>query len=129
MKTYLKVGLGLLFVALMLACGLGGPDDTGPINTGEKVAAAPSPLATLSGTIGDGKWEVGPDIAAGSYTSPGASEDESLAYCYWIQTAKDGGIVATRATTKVSDRQLVKLKVGQSFETHGCTAWVKPVAK
>jgi hypothetical protein len=88
--------------------------------------AAPAPEAPVeddgagASTIEDGTWEVGSDIAAGTYRAPGGDD------CYWeIRTSAhsgdsldeilENGVMESNPTVTISD--------GQWFETDSCGSW------
>ena len=73
-------------------------------------------------TVREGTWEVGTDIKAGKYKTPGA-EDGVIEFCSW--SVQKGDDYVDFGSSGESDAQgLVTLKNGQVFETNGCQPWV-----
>lgn len=77
--------------------------------------------------VGDGTYVVGDEIPAGIYKAKGA-EDSAFVYCIW--SVKSGEDIDDRyldsgSASKTKAPQRVKLKMGQVFETSGCSNWTR----
>ncbi len=127
-----KSTIALLAVAATtaIACGASPP---------EQATSAPTPAADTTtqknapktpakpATFGDGTYLVGDDLPAGTYRSAGAAEG-MFQLCSWSIKASDeqsARIVDIGTAGELTDRQRVKLKAGQEFETNGCAPWTR----
>lgn len=102
---------------------------TATITKTQTVTAAPkAPASTqpASTTIpGDGTYQVGKDIPAGTYKSSGASAS-GAGDCYW-ERAKDasGSMDSIIANNNSTGQSVVTVNAGEFFTTQGCNTWVK----
>jgi hypothetical protein len=84
--------------------------------------AKPPGPATL---ISDGTYQVGVDMAAGRYKTPGPTDD-LFRNCYWQRTRDDSGqfgsIIANGNTQGPGS---VTVKTGEFFQTSGGCTWTK----
>jgi hypothetical protein len=91
--------------------------------SGRSAVSAPAPgTSTTSGgsTIGDGTWEVGPDVKAGTYRAEGGDT------CYYaiLNGPPDGdNIENIEENDAGSSNVVVTLSSGQWFETNDCGEW------
>jgi hypothetical protein len=91
------------------------------VKVGSGPSIKPTKAIAKSGTVDEGIWEVGPDIAPGKYKTSGAVEG-IVTLCSW--TVKSGSeIVAIEVVDKPTAQGVVTLKKGQTFETNGCKPW------
>ncbi len=114
--------------ATAIACGAAPADTTtsdaapaADTTTQKSVTKTPSKPTTY----GDGTYLVGEDLKPGTYRSAGAAEG-MFQLCSWsIKTSddQDARIVDIGTAGELTDRQRVKLKAGQAFETNGCAPW------
>ena len=95
-------------------------------------AARATPQATASGApaapatqIGDGTYQVGVDMVARRYKTPGPTDD-LFKNCYWERTRDDSGqfgsIIANDNTHGPGS---VTVKSGEFFQTSGGCVWTK----
>lgn len=106
--------------------GIGSPS-AGVVVGQEGAKAVPKVLPTSKAvpvTIGDGTWEVGTDVKAGKYRTPGPV-NSVLVMCYWDvrNGSEEGEIVAQGVKNDLGAQGLVTLRKGQFFTTSGCEAW------
>jgi hypothetical protein len=94
-----------------------------------KPAAAQEPSFTANVSVpgrtltafGDGKWQVGVDVAAGTYTSAGTIGPG----CYHaLRTAMTGGPVVN-STVSPGPATVVLTEADGWFETSGCATWTR----
>lgn len=79
--------------------------------------APPAPPAPPPAIDADGTYAVGLDIAPGTYSSAGPTENGT---CYWKRTS--GEEMVDNALTKKT--QVVRIEPGDtSFTTNGCQPW------
>lgn len=96
-----------------------------PATPAPVVAEAPAPAPVeappviVSEGVGDGMYVVGEDMAAGTYQTPGADG----MFGAWSVESPSGDIVDLGSSSEASDRQIVTLKDGQTFETDGFQPW------
>jgi len=88
------------------------------------VVPTDTPLSAPSG-VGDGDYEVGPDIKPGKYKTQGPVPDEVYPNCYWERHKPNvdsfAGIIKN---DNVKGPATVTVKQGEMFETQGCQPWV-----
>lgn len=90
-----------------------------------KTSSAATPAAAApAGQIGEGTYEVGPEIAPGKYKSAGA-KPSAFQLCTWTVKGSDGKVIDLGSAGGEAEQQLVTLKAGQVFESSGCHPWVK----
>lgn len=85
---------------------------------------APAPAAAPAGpmtTFGNGTYEIGVDIKAGKYRSPGV-QSSIAPLCYFDQTDASGTIKDQGVANEGPSR--VTLKSGLTFKSSGCEDWV-----
>lgn len=82
--------------------------------------------ADTSGTVGDGTYEVGTDIDAGTYKTDGPPEDAVAPMCYW-ERAKDssGDLNSIIANKIVEGPGVVTVNAGEVATLSGGCEWVK----
>lgn len=86
----------------------------------ETVTAKPS--GASSTVPGDGIYEVGRDILAGTYSS--AKPDSGN--CYWARLSSTDGFDGILANNNTAGQSLVTIKASDKFfETNGCSDWVR----
>lgn len=90
----------------------------GPVKT--VTAAPPPPAAAMAG---DGVYEVGVDVKSGTYVSKASDSGN----CYWARLKNNGGgFDAIIANGNSSGQVVVTIrKTDQSFESNGCSDWVR----
>ena len=90
------------------------------------IAAAPTPPGGAATSIKDGTYEVGKDIAAGRYKTPGPPTNATIKDCYWQRTKDDSGELQSIISS--GDAQgpgSVTVKAGEFFQTSGGCNWTK----
>lgn len=88
---------------------------------------APPKAAAASVKVGAGEYQVGKDIQAGTYVTPGA-EKASFQFCSWTVKASDDSdaeYLDVGSSQGATEAGRVKLKDGQIFDSKGCKDWVK----
>lgn len=123
----LVVALGIV-VALVLAYKAGmanGPVRVVPAPAVAAPVAQAEPAATGPvSTFSDGVYEVGRDIAAGTYVAPGGTNGVT---CYWKRSSTADGdtdsIIANDVTK--AGQVLVTVKAGEFLQVKDCGAWAK----
>jgi hypothetical protein len=80
---------------------------------------APTPAGPLT-TFGDGKWEIGVDIAEGKYKTTGPA---SGSICY-ADTENDAGKIGQQEVAQGPVTMTIKKSDGY-FKTSGCAEWKK----
>lgn len=89
-------------------------------------AAAPVKPSGPATSIGDGTYQVGTDIAAGRYKTPGPDPDAVIKYCYWARTRDDSGdSAAILANGNTNGPGSVTVKQGEFFTVSGDCTWTK----
>lgn len=87
--------------------------------------AVPAKPAGPATQIGDGTYQVGVDMAAGRYKTPGPTDD-LFHNCYWERNRDDSGqfgsIIANGNTQGPGS---VTVKAGEFFQTSGGCTWTK----
>lgn len=68
----------------------------------------------------DGIYEVGDDIAAGTYKTKHSASD-----CYWERTTPNGNIIANDFITYAAKGAVVTVRKGESFISKECGLWEK----
>ncbi|MFK0006924.1 hypothetical protein ACIQTZ_07715 [Paenarthrobacter sp. NPDC090520] len=94
----------------------------GGIAAGVETWKGSTPVAApaAAGTIVEGVWLVGEDVAPGEYKTVNEVTDG----CYWRITRPGGGSDGTMGAV-TSGHPVVKLSKGQRFTTHGCGTWAR----
>lgn len=108
------------------ASSAAGPQFSAPSgnSAGAATAAAPAKPAGPATAVGDGTYQVGTDMAAGRYKTPGPPTSGDFAMCYWSRNKDDSG-------DSIITNQLVKgpgsvtVKAGEFFEVSGGCTWTK----
>ena len=73
-------------------------------------------------TFGEGRWEVGVDVAAGKYKSRGGDGTHPMG-CVWTRYAGDGESVVDIGYS--DGPQTITVKAGELVEIAGCEPWKK----
>jgi hypothetical protein len=84
-------------------------------------AAPAGPLTTFS----DGTYEVGTDIAAGKYKTPGPGSTDILDSCYMEVGDGSGSISGIAQNDNLTGPGVVSLKKGKVFKVSGGCTWSK----
>jgi hypothetical protein len=130
------VGGVIAFFVLVGSCNAANrPTNTGQPYygpAGAPTAAAPtSPGAppVKSGPLtqfGDGQYEVGVDVVAGRYKTPGSGEPGIWGACYWERAKNDSGDFSSIISNEnLQGPGTVALKPGEFFKTNGGCNWTK----
>jgi hypothetical protein len=89
-------------------------------------AASLSPNVSVPGrvltTFGDGTWQVGVDIAPGTYMTDGAVDGTTCSHA--LRTARTGGKL-TASSTGPGRATVVLAAVDGWFATSGCATWTR----
>ena len=117
----LVLGLGVLAVigVFVLGATSSRPRIAATGTSGGTIAAADAPTTTEAGTVSDGKFIVGTDIAAGRYIADGSTG------CYWARL-KDasGGVSSILDNENGTGQQIVDITPTDGlFETRNCGVW------
>lgn len=83
--------------------------------------APPAPAGPLT-TFGDGKWEIGVDIAEGKYKTPGKA-DGAWGACY-MDTENEAGKIGQQEVSDGPVTIVIKKKDGY-LKTSNCSDWTK----
>lgn len=87
--------------------------------------AAPEPAGPAT-TVSDGTYEVGPDMVAGRYKTPGPDGSSALDMCYWSRNKNDSGEFGSIiANDIVKGPGSVTVKNGEFVEFSGGCTWTK----
>lgn len=80
-------------------------------------------VAPVVAGIGDGTFQVGADIAPGTYRAPNAG-----GYCYWARLNGTGGTLAEIIANDIAAGPAVVTiaATDAAFESSGCGGWTKP---
>lgn len=111
----------LTIVGWLAAAGVAGADpDPVPSPAPTPAPGAPAPAGSPKTTIDhDGVYNVGTDIAPGTYSSAGPV---GTGTCYWKRTGNPDGALVDNAMTKKP--QVVQiLPTDKTFKTSGCQPW------
>lgn len=77
-------------------------------------------------SITDGTYQVGRDVLAGRYRTPGPPADSAYPSCYWARNKNDSGegsaIIANGITAGPGS---VTVKTGEFFQVTGDCTWTK----
>lgn len=87
-------------------------------------AAAAAPAKASDDTIGEGTFQVGSDVKAGTYEVTVPSDSDN---CYWSRSKDSSGNVDSiiaNDNLNPGAHGTVTLKKGETFETTGCGTWV-----
>ncbi|MEU7026532.1 hypothetical protein AB0A60_07520 [Streptomyces sp. NPDC046275] len=85
--------------------------------------AKPGPATSFEG---DGMYLVGEDIAAGTYRTAGAVEDDLIPNCYWARLKDASGELSSIiANDNVQGQTRVTVHKGEYLEVKGCQPWKK----
>lgn len=110
------IGAGLWAFGQLSSFGSRGPGTAAP-------PAVQVPVAPVVAGIGDGTFQVGADIAPGTYRA--ANPD---GFCYWARLSGTGGtlreIIANDNTT--GPAVVTIAATDAAFESTGCGGWTKP---
>lgn len=137
------VGIAAAFV-FGLAIGNAGEGSSVPVAQSSPTTSAPratytaptySPPVTVApvapvapdGSITNGTYEVGVDIAPGKYKTTGPADTRYWPMCYWARlkdTTGDFGTIIANDNIKGQTTITIKDSDG-AFETNGCAPWVK----
>lgn len=74
--------------------------------------------------IGEGTYEVGPDVSPGKYRTAGA-EPSPFQVCYWTVRSAKGEVLDVGAINGEDEPANVTLKKGQEFQSSGCKPWMR----
>jgi len=122
-------GVGGLVVLGVVLAALNGPDAPVRTSTGSTPAVAPVAIApaeltqTAVSGLGEGRWEIGTDVAPGKYRTTGPSSDV-FPLCSWSVLTADGS-VKDIGNSRGPSTFTVPNRPGQLFETSGCEPWTK----
>jgi hypothetical protein len=96
-----------------------------PARSAAPAAPAPAPAGPLT-TFSDGTYQVGVDIAAGRYKTPGPDGNSALDICYWQRSKDDSGeFDALIANEIVKGPGSVTVKKGEFASVNGGCVWTK----
>lgn len=100
-----------------------------PTSATRTTAAAAAPATSTSSVpttvSGDGEYQVGVDMQAGTYRTAGP-EDGSFGGCYWERDKNaSGDFDAIIANDNLSGSGIVTVKRGEYFKSSGCQSWVR----
>ncbi|MFJ8232577.1 hypothetical protein ACIQ9E_21830 [Streptomyces sp. NPDC094448] len=105
------------------------PRTTAPQTTPPPPKPKPTPTAKpgpATSFEGDGMYLVGEDIAAGTYRTDGAVEDDLISNCYWARHKDASGEFASIiANDNVKGQTRVTVNKGEYLEVKGCQPWKK----
>ena len=129
------IALPLMFIVLMVACSptkttsnsapYYGPSGTTAAATAPANAAPAKPSGPLT-QFGDGTYEVGVDVAAGRYKTPGSGGQGIWEACYWERAKNDTGDLGSIISNEnLQGPGVVTLKKGEFFKTTGGCGWTK----
>ncbi|MDT0456711.1 hypothetical protein RM550_13355 [Streptomyces sp. DSM 41527] len=115
LRIAVGVACALLVLGLAAVVGSGG-------NGTKKARTKPAP--TVTGTLGQGRYLVGKDIAAGAYRTAGPLPSDAP-LCSWARTKGAGGEQPGSLIARGASRGPARVTVhkGETFETHGCREW------
>ncbi|WP_336051544.1 hypothetical protein [Streptomyces sp. CA2R101] len=115
LRIAVGVACALLVLGLAVVVGNGG-------NGTKKARTKPAP--TLTGTLGQGRYLVGKDIAAGAYRTAGPLPSDAP-LCSWARSKGVGGGQPDSVIARGASRGPARVTVhkGETFETHGCREW------
>jgi hypothetical protein len=118
MGTMGAVGAAFALSATTLpVTAVGLPAMTAPAGAHAGVSPNVSVPGRMLTTVGDGTWQVGVDVAAGTYrTAGGATCSRAL------RTARTGGTVTARSTAPGQTTVVLTADAGW-FTTSGCAPW------
>jgi hypothetical protein len=106
---------------------IGAMSAPGPVAVRATAAQQPSFTANVSvpgrtlTAFGDGTWQVGVDVAAGTYTSAGAAGPA----CYYALRAAMAGGDVVNSTVSTGPATVVLTEADGWFETSGCATWTR----
>lgn len=143
-----KVKIALIIVGVLVVIGIianvgksrvpASASSTAPASTATSaapwpsqapVAAAPAAPAAPAGPATEasaGTYEVGVDLAAGRYKTPGPGSKEVLDSCYYARRKDDSGnLSAVIANQIVQGPSTVTIKKGEFLELSGGCTWTK----
>ena len=129
------IAVPLMVIVLAVACGgTKTPSSSapyyGPAGTTQTAqvagpAAAPKPSGPLT-QFGDGTYEVGVDVVAGRYKTPGSGGQGIWESCYWERAKSDSGDFGSIISNdNLEGPGSVTLKKGEFFKTNGGCNWTK----
>lgn len=84
--------------------------------------AQPAGPATTIG--GNGRYEVGVDMAPGKYKTAGPADDV-IKNCYWERNNGGDGLGSIIANDNTQGPATVTVKQGEFFKVSGCQEWTK----
>lgn len=87
-------------------------------------AAPPAPAGPLT-TFSDGTYEVGTDIAAGKYKTPGPGSTDIMDSCYMEVSDGSGSLSGISQNDNLTGPGVVTLKKGKTFKVTGDCTWTK----
>lgn len=99
-----------------------------------QVQALPSPPASLppvvpvadTSGVGEGVYEVGPDVPPGKYKTTGPIPGDVIPLCYYARLRhNDGAVGDIIQNNNLQGPGVVTIKSGEYFQTSGCATWVK----
>lgn len=100
-----------------------------PATTDPAIAPAVPATLVIPGpkvTVGEGKYQVGVDVVAGRYKTPGPIADDALPMCTWSRNKDDSGSVESVIAGNVTQGPaVVTIRSGEFFELHGSCVWTR----
>jgi hypothetical protein len=97
--------------------------DTAPATAAAKAPAKP---AGPAGTMDVGVYQVGVDVQAGRYKTPGPPTDDPMDMCFWSRNSNDSGeFEAVIANGIVEGPGSVTVNRGEFVEITGACSWTK----
>lgn len=75
--------------------------------------------------IGQGEFEVGPDVTAGKYRTAGAAEGVVSLCTYFVSKTGSTDYTDFGTVSNITEPAIVTLKTGQTFKSSGCQPWIK----
>lgn len=127
---------GFLGLLVLMACAAPTASPSTPVPTASPrtapsysppVTVAPTAPTAPEGSIADGTYEVGVDVAPGKYKTAGPADTRYWPMCYWARlkdTTGDRGTIIANDNIKGQTTVTIKESDG-AFETSGCAPWVK----
>ncbi|WP_154814591.1 hypothetical protein [Actinophytocola xinjiangensis] len=123
-------GLGVIVLLIIVVAVSQPSEDAGTTEqspAGQSASAPANESAAPAGpatTITSGMYEVGVDVQAGQYKTPGPPEDDIIGACYWARHKDDSGAMESiLANGNLEGPGSVTINAGEFFEATGECTW------
>lgn len=128
------VGLAVVVIIIVAVVSIGsgssgssGIKSSEPDTSSQRTSApAKGHVKKIGTSFGDGTYQVGKDIKAGTYKTKGPRSSDVLDSCYWARNKDASGDPgAIIANNNITGPGVVTVNAGEVFDVSGGCVWIK----